>query len=170
MKPDRKPDWRSVTFEALADQSSLMRVFAGLGFKAYHGTVPRGDIAWWKPDYLTAPGNSPHRPCFGRVNRAMRDAEAHILSDDWRSSLITVVCSYDGAWRTADGSQRGDDLVSLGALRWSCKYGQAANRIARLIGLDRIPQIAPASSHEVFAEVYARLEASARAEKEAAHA
>ena len=161
MKPDRKPDWRAVTYEALADLASLMRVFAAMGFKHHLGTVPRGSIRWWQPDYMNAPGNSPHRRCYASVNRAMRDADVHLLSLD---RAVFAVCSYEGEWRTAGGAQRGDDLASLGALRWSCRYGQAAAKIASLIGI-RIPQVAPISPAAVFAEVHARLDAAARAEK-----
>ena len=161
MKPERKPDWRAVTYEALADLASLMRVFAAMGFKHHLGTVPRGSIRWWQPDYMNAPGNSPHRRCYASVNRAMRDADVHLLSLD---RAVFAVCSYEGEWRTAGGAQRGDDLASLGALRWSCRYGQAAAKIASLIGI-RIPQVAPISPAAVFAEVHARLDAAARAEK-----
>ena len=161
MKPDRKPDWRAVTYEALADLASLMRVFAAMGFKHHLGTVPRGSIRWWQPDYMNAPGNSPHRRCYASVNRAMRDADVHLRSLD---RAVFAVCSCEGEWRTAGGAQRGDDLASLGALRWSCRYGQAAAKIASLIGI-RIPQVAPISPAAVFAEVHARLDAAARAEK-----
>ena len=154
-RTDRKPDWRAVTYEALLEPSRTMRVLAGLGFHAYHGTISRGTIRWWQPPYLFAASNNPHRPCFARVNRAMRDAEVHILSDADRR--ITAVCSYEGEWRTADGAQRGDDLASLGALRWGCRYGQAASRIARLIGLDRIPALTPMTASEVFASVHERM-------------
>ncbi|MBP8298033.1 MAG: hypothetical protein KAX84_18125 [Burkholderiales bacterium] len=157
----RKPDWRAVTYEALADLAGLMRVFAAMGFKHHLGTVPRGSIRWWQPDYMNAPGNSPHRRCYASVNRAMRDADVHLLSLD---RTVFAVCSYQGEWRTAGGAQRGDDLASLGALRWSCRYGQAAAKIASLIGI-RIPQVASISPAAVFAEVYARLDAAARAEK-----
>jgi len=167
---DRKPDWRAVTYEVLVDPSGLARVLADMGFKAYHGTVARGSIKWWQPDYLSAPTSSPHRRCYAVVNRHMRDADVHLLSDDYRSQTVMAVCSYAGEWRSADGAQRGDDLPSLGALRWSCKYGSAAGRIARLVGIDRIPLVAPMTAREVFAEVYARLDAFARAAKEAAHA
>jgi hypothetical protein len=46
------------------------------------------------------------------------------------------------AWvRYPDLAQRGSDLLSLGALRWSCRYGQAGARIAKLISI-RVPEIA----------------------------
>lgn len=159
-RAERKPDWRAVTYEALADPASLMRVLAGLGFKAYHGTVSRGSIRWWTPAYLTAPGNSPHRASYAEVNRAMRDADVHLVSED---RVVTAICSYQGEWRTVDGSQRGDDLASLGALRWGCRYGQAAGRITKLIGLDRVPVVQSCTSADAWAEVHANL-------REAAHA
>ncbi len=152
-----KPDWRAVTLEALANRASLMRVFAAMGYKAHHGTILRGDIKWWQPAYLAASRKSPHRQSYAETNRAMRDAEVHVLSDDWRTSRITVVCNYAGEWRSADGAQRGDDLVSLAALRWSCRYGQAGARLARIIGLERIPSVAPMAADKVFAEVHAKL-------------
>lgn len=159
-RAERKPDWRAVTYEAMADPASLMRVLAGLGFKAYHGTVSRSSLRWWQPAYLNAPGNSPHRASYATVNRAMRDADVHFVSED---RTVTAICSYQGEWRTVDGAQRGDDLASLGALRWNCRYGQAASRVAKLIGLDRIPLIESVTPGQVWAEVQGRL-------KEAAHA
>jgi hypothetical protein len=135
-----KPDWRAVTCEAL-HPDNLPRVLAGFGFPHYCGAVPRGSIAWWPPAYAAAPRNSPHRACFAALNRAMRDAEAHMLADRDR---VTVVCGYSGEWRSADGAQRGPDLPSLGALRWGITYGKAAARIARAIGMPRIPEAAHA--------------------------
>lgn len=150
----KAPDWRAVTYEALTEPASLMRVFAGLGFGAYLGTIERGAVKWWPPAYLTTTAKSPHRPCYARINRAMRDASVHLLAD---GLAVTAVCGYDGEWRTADGAQRGDDLASLGALRWSCRYGQAAARIAKIIGLAGIPQVEPITSYKVWAEIRERL-------------
>jgi hypothetical protein len=114
-------------------------------------------VEWFPPAYLTAPGNSPHRKCMGVVNRAMRDATVHLLA----ASSTFAVCSYRGEWRTEDGAQRGDDLASLGALRWRTTTGKAAARICRVIGLDRIPEVAPMTPAAVFAEVHARLREAA---------
>jgi len=155
----RKPDWRAVTYEALAEPGALMRVFADLGFTAHHGTIARGTIAWWTPPYLLAAGDNPHRQSFAVVNRNMRDAGVHILSASDRT--LFAVCSYQGEWRTADGAQRGDDLVSLGVLRWSLRFGQAAARISRVIGLDRVPQVAPVTTAQAWAEIHARLRGAA---------
>lgn len=157
MKPERKPDWRAVTHEALADTASLLRVLAGMGFKAHHGTVTRGSIRWWQPSYLSAPAKSPHRATFASVNRNLRDADVHLVSE---GRTVTAVCGYAGEWRTADGTQRGDDLASLGALRWSCRYGQAAAKIASIIGI-RIPHAAVMAPSVIFGEVHARLREAA---------
>lgn len=151
----RKPDWRAVTYEALSEPGALMRVFADLGFTAHHGTVQRGTISWWTPAYLLAAGNNPHRPCFAAANRAMRDADVHMLSTSDRT--VFAVCSYQGEWRTVDGAQRGDDLISLGVLRWSLRFGQAAARISRVIGLDRVPRVEPVTTAQTWAEIHARL-------------
>lgn len=153
-KPSPKPDWSAVTYEALRDPSGLMRVFADMGFTKHLGTIPRGYLRWWVPDYLTAHAKSRHRACYAAVNRNLRDADVHILMHD---GVTTLICSYAGEWRVGSGAQRGNDLPSLGALRWGCKYGQAAGRIARLIGMDRIPTIQPVTSREVFAGTYERI-------------
>jgi hypothetical protein len=133
-------DWPAVTYEALQEPASLARVLAAMGFAAHLGTVPRGDVRFWQPDYARGPGARRHG--FGAMNRSMRDALVHILHDP--AAGLFFVCSYRGEWRGSDGSQRGDDLPSLGALRWRLTPGQAAGRIARIIGLNRIPEAARA--------------------------
>ena len=134
-----RPDWRAVTDEALLDPASLARVLAGMGFAKHLGTIPRGEVPFWRPDYAQGPGARRHG--FGSLNRSLRDALVHVLHDPAAQFLV---CSHAGEWRTHDGSQRGDDLPSLGALRWGIRYGQAAGRIARIIGLRRIPEAAHA--------------------------
>lgn len=149
-----KPDWQSVTAEALLDPASLMRVLAAMGFDRYLGTIKRGSILWWPPPYLAVPSKSPHRQCFAAVNRAMRDAMVHLLADGMR---VTAVCSYSGTWRTADGLHMGDDLPSLGMLRWHTAYGSAAFKISRVIGMQTIPRVSPITAEKTWAEVHARL-------------
>jgi len=148
-----RPDWSSVTAEALLDPARLMRVLASMGFDRYLGTVQRGTILWWPPPYLTKPARG-LRECFGRVNRAMRDAEVHLLADDRN---VTAVCSYSGSWRTANGMHLGDDLPSLGMLRWHTSYGAAAAKISRVVGMQTIPRAAPITSEKTWAEVHARM-------------
>lgn len=129
----RKPDWPSVTYEALAEPASLARVFAAMGFTAYLGSIPRG-ASRFQPDY--ARGKSARLHGFASLNRSLRDADLHMLGLHPR---IYYVSGWDGEWWSRDQAQRGDDLPSLGALMWSCRYGQAAFRIAQVIGL-RIPR------------------------------
>lgn len=163
-RPAAKPDWPAVTFEALQTPASLMRVLAAMGFTKHVATVRRGDVAtWFPPTYLAAGLKHPHRTCFAAVNRAMRDAEVHLMRD---AAGITAVCSYQGEWRTPNGAQAGDDLASLGAVRWGCRYGQAAGRIAQIVGLRRIPDATTITPAAVFQEVHARMRQTA----EAAHA
>ena len=129
-------DWQAVTIEALRDPASLMRAFAAMSFRRHIGTVPRGDVLFWPPVYARGPMAKRHH--LAALNRSLRDAPVHILMTDAAQFLV---CSWAGEWRTHDGAQIGDDLASLGALRWGVSRGQATGRLARVIGLTRIPEI-----------------------------
>ncbi|WP_437166918.1 hypothetical protein [Falsiroseomonas sp. E2-1-a20] len=135
-----KPMWFAVNDEALINTANIARVMAGMGFITPLDTVSRGAIVWWQPDYLRSGPKTPssHRAAMALVNQAMRDSDVLVMLD--KLYQVIAVDTYDGEWRTSDGSQRGDDLISLGMLRWSCSYGHAASRIARLIGLRSIPK------------------------------
>lgn len=137
---DAKPLWASVNDEALLSPASLARVLAGMGFSARIASTTRGAIVWWPADYLRPSPKTPgHREACATTNRHIRDAEVLLMLD--QAHTLTAVDSYSGEWRTPDGSQLGHDLISLGMLRWSCRFGQAANRIARLCGLRDIPKV-----------------------------
>lgn len=139
----------------------------------YCGAVTRGAIRWWQPDYIrpaiATQGTTEQQASFAAhrratvapTNRAMRDAMVHILAApvtpgfriaaDGRRYLHThylyIVDTYSGEWRSVDGAQLGNNLLSLGALRWDCTYGQAGARIARIIDI-RMPTIpAPERKH-----------------------
>lgn len=157
----------------------LPRVLAGMGFTLHCGTVSRGMLRWWRPDYLTAPsleavaGWYPARAdrairivgmaewvetcrAFAApLNRNLRDAAVHIMAapvaaPTWRrdergreyldTHRLYWIDAYSGEWRDGTGGQMGADLLSLGAVRWACRYGQAGARIARLAGF-RVPTI-----------------------------
>lgn len=167
---ETRPFWTSVNDEALREPAALMRALAGMGFSRHLTTFARGEIRWWQPDYIrptiSPSGTVEQQESFAAtrrgeaapVNRAMRDATVHVLAaaarpalrvgPDGRTVLHTAtlyfVDSYGGAWRSADGAQLGEDLISLGMLRWGCRYAQAAGRVARLIGLEEIPRLAHA--------------------------
>lgn len=135
---ERKPDWQSVTDEALREPANLARVLAAMGFSEHSGIVTRGILATiWPPPYFRASRHIP-RDTAAAMNRAIRDGAVHMLA---HSQGCYAVCGRSGEWRNNSGAQRGDDLPSLGALMWGCRYGQAAFRIAQIIGL-RIPRVA----------------------------
>lgn len=147
-----RPHWPSLTIAA-AQADTLPRVLASMGFDRHCGTVPRGDIAWWRPAYVSIPSDlfdrygdraasylANRRREAAALNRAMRDSPVHLLALSGRIILVDEWCG-DGAWRSADGANRGDSLIDLGMWRWSCKFGQAASRIARLIGMQNIPTV-----------------------------
>lgn len=131
-----QPDWSAVTAEALRTDAGLARVFAAMGFTRHVAGATRDTFAFcWTPAYATCPASSPHRAIYAGNNRHRRDAPVHGIGD---GHGIYLVDAATGEWRSAAGDQRGDDLPSLGMLRWGCRYGQAASRIARTIGI-RIP-------------------------------
>jgi hypothetical protein len=134
-----------------------------MAFDCYCGAAPRGSIKWWPPDYLRGPTPAEvdawfpprdtairgtaildfcrsARAPLAEVNRALRDAEVRFFGLGTR---IIAVCSYEGEWRSADGANRGSSLLDLGAWRWSCRFGQAGHRIARLCGIRAVPTVAP---------------------------
>lgn len=148
---ESKPYWPSVCLEAF-QPDTLPRVLASMGFDRYCGSVARGSIVWWRPDYVAVPATlfdaygprapdhlARRRADLAPLNRAMRDSPVHLLALAGR-----IVCIDEwggmGAWRSADGANRGESLIDLGMWRWSCRYGQAANRIARTIGMS-IPNL-----------------------------
>lgn len=141
---------------------TLPRVLKAMAFDHYCGSAPRGSVRWWPPDYIAGPTSAavaawfpPRAPdvrhaCIAdfcrhqreplaRFNRALRDAEVHLSALGQR---IILVSSFEGEWRSADGANRGFDLIELGMWRWACGFGQAAYRIARRCGLRAVPRVA----------------------------
>lgn len=150
---ERRPYWPAVTVEALSSDANIGRVLADMAFDRYLGSLPRGSIAWWRPAYVAIPHDTfraygdrapvylaSRRDAAAQLNRAMRDSPVHLLALGER-----VICldefAGEGAWRTADGHNRGDTLIELGMWRWATTYGKAAARIARAIGF-QIPELA----------------------------
>ena len=96
------------------------------------------------------------RTWLASVNRGLRDATVHILARpvelpafrvhaDGRRYLTThevyAVDAETGEWRSSSGAQLGSNLLEMGMLFWSCRYGQAGARIARAARF-RVPIIA----------------------------
>lgn len=158
-----RPCWATVNDEALRP-ARLARVLVAMGFNTNEGamllhTTTRGAIAWWPPEYMRGRASFHHgRDRVAAINRAARDAVVRVLARpitpnfrthaDGRRYLTThevyAVDTTTGAWRSADGAQLGHDLITMGMLFWSCRYGQAGARIARAAGF-RVPTI-PAQS------------------------
>lgn len=155
-----RPYWPAMTGEAM-QPDNLPRVLAAMGFDRHCGTIPRGSIAWWRPDYITIrmperfpPAADPAAQSasyrarrvadLGPVNRWMRDSEVHLLASGDRIICVDTGAG-DGEWRSADGANRGRDLIDLGMWRWSCKFGQSASRIQKIIGMAAIPQVKDAA-------------------------
>ena len=149
---DRRPYWPSLTIEAMQPHN-LPRVLGAMGFDRYCGSIVRGDIAWWRPAYVAIPADlfrsygergvsylANRRLEAASLNRAMRDSPVHLLATDGRIILVDEWAG-EGVWRSADGANRGETLIDLGMWRWGCKFGQAASRISKLIGMDIIPQV-----------------------------
>lgn len=153
MKPQTsRPYWPSLTMEAM-QPDNLPRVLGAMGFDRYCGTIPRGDIVWWRPAYVTVPADlfsaygerapvylASRRNASSAINRALRDSPVHLLATGQRLVLVDEFAG-EGEWRTADGANRGRDLIDLGMWRWSCKFGQAAGRIQKLIGMQSVPSV-----------------------------
>jgi len=133
---------------------NLPRVLGAMGFDRYCGSVPRGEITWWRPAYVairsgifdgygqrSASYLLPRRNDAAVLNRAMRDSLVHLLALGERVICVDEWCG-EGEWRSADGANRGRDLIELGMWLWGCEFGQAAGRIASLIGMKIIPTVA----------------------------
>lgn len=152
--------WPALTGEAM-QPDNLPRVFAAMAFDAHCGTIPRGSIAWWRPDYFTnrMPDRLPPAADYagqvaayrarraediGPVNCWMRDSDVHLLALGGRIICVDIGAG-DGEWRSADGANRGRDLIDLGMWRWSCKFGQSASRIQKIIGMASIPKVKDAA-------------------------
>ena len=120
----------------LAD--ALPRVLADMHFGPRCGTIARGNIVWWRPEYIRA---SLHfrRDYAAGINRSLRDAKVLLMAAPPR---IICVCTREGEWRSCDGANRGRNLIDLGVWRWDVPYAQSCERIAALIGLPHVPTIA----------------------------
>lgn len=166
-----KPYWPIVTFEALLDDAKLVRVLAGMGFDDHLASTERGGIVWWQPEYLRPPTRAHVAATFparhadireacidawhaelrdrlAPLNRNIRDAEVWLMLD--LPDRVTAIDTRTGEWTLPDRTQFGDDLISLGMVRWECTFGQAAGRIARLIGMRSIPTVQPTAPGDLF--------------------
>lgn len=139
-----RPYWPSISYEAAWVRPNLVRALAQMNFSAHVGILHRGDLPEWRPSYSMVPGGA--LPAFREMvaanNRAMRDSDVHMLVTAEIPKRMIFVDEYQGncAWRSRDGANAGDDLISLGMWRWRLDFAPAAYRIARIINLE-IPRV-----------------------------
>lgn len=96
----------------------------------------------WTADAFAAwdRGDAADRAAVAEINRAMARAPCRLcIRDDPREAVWLAEDS--GEWRSVGGGAFGDDLASLAAFLWRCRYGQAGWRIARLCGLAQVPAL-----------------------------
>lgn len=166
----KRPCWATVEHFALAPDA-LPRVLAAM-FARYHGRVRRGDIRWWQPDYrrhvawvqrlaatdcVQARGmarwddeararwdaaDQRDREAVALVNRALRDAEVHLVSDAPGQGPLYWIDGFSGEWRDGlTGGACGERLIQLAMLRWQASWGRAGARLAKLAGLKSVPMV-----------------------------
>lgn len=139
-----RPDWYCLHLHALAH---LPRVLAGMGFTRQVGPLPWGGTPLYRRDRLlryrtlrpgyVSPWRDRDRAEIAASNRA-------IMTDPVRLALPRgiYVAEITGEWSDETGGARGESLIELGAMMWSCRFGQAGFRIARLCGLGEVPHAA----------------------------
>jgi hypothetical protein len=146
--------WRAAHEAALAN---LPRALAAMGFDRTHGPMPRGGVPGFEPVYVRhrpwARRYAAPAPAIAAVWDAAARAEAAKLNREklyWpvrlcireRDKLAAYVCAVTGDWRTIAGGAWGDDLAHLAAMAWGQPYTKAAFRLARISGLEVIPNAA----------------------------
>ena len=135
-KSERRTCCETVNDLALLPDA-LPRVLADMGFGPRCGTIARGNIVWWRPEYIRTSLHFRRDHAAG-INRNLRDGPVLLMADRDRVILVSV---REGEWRSCDGANRGRNLIDLGVWRWNVPYNQSGARMARLIGLPRVPTI-----------------------------
>ena len=142
----RRPDWHALHLHAL---DHLPRVLAGMGFSRIAGPLPWGGTPLYDrralhryraPPGRPSPWAAQDRADLAHLNRGrMAEPVRLALAPIGPAARAIYVSEVRGDWSDETGGARGETLMDLGALGWSCRYGQAGWRIARLAGLDAIP-------------------------------
>jgi hypothetical protein len=108
-------DWAMLNLIAL-DEENLPVICVHCDFKKRLTVFRRGELADWP---------NPAHEIYAMLHK---------------NGCVFWIDVGSGQWRRADNSQRGRDLISLAAMLWKCRYGQAAWRISRLCNLPGIPR------------------------------
>ena len=138
-----KPDWYCLQLHAL---EHLPRVLAGMGFARSIGPMPWGGTPLYDRRALQrvrtlrhgyrSPWADTDRSHVGKSNRARMREPVRLMISPQRAIYVSEI---RGDWSDETGGARGDSLMELGALMWGCRFGQAGYRIAKLAGLDGVP-------------------------------
>lgn len=141
------PAWAFADICALRDTGDVARVMVAMGLRRV-AVYARGELAWWPPEYWRWPRGRflASRETLAAINAFRRDQPVYAMRAEDpdiipRPDLLLFVERYTGEWRTASGGARGEDIVSLGAFCWRISRGQAAQRIVRVCGYQRLPRV-----------------------------
>ncbi|MBR0647538.1 hypothetical protein [Plastoroseomonas hellenica] len=148
--PDAGLD-RGLITEGAMRSGTVTIMLERMGFERCLGPLPRGGVAAFDGLYLR-----PDPMARARVRRqhgaaqAARFAEARwaeaaslnrslaahpvvLLARDRAPATAVWFDIVSGAWRHTSGGQSGEDIVTLGAVMWRCRIGQAAWRCAQIL-------------------------------------
>lgn len=150
--PPPGPDLALIAEHAMRHGTVAM-VLERMGFERFAGPMPRGGIAAFDDAYarLGHIARDRVRQLHGDAQAALytrdrwmeaasfnRSLAAHpvlLLARDSDPAMAVWFDTASGAWRHAAGGPAGEDIVTLGAVMWQCRIGQAAWRCARLAGV-----------------------------------
>jgi hypothetical protein len=129
------------------------RVLERMGFERYAGPMPRGGVAGFDVGYARPDRDLREKVArrYGAAQAALfachrraeaagfnRNLAAHavlLLAGDSAPATAVWFDTVSGEWRDTSGGQAGQDILTLGAVMWQCRLGQAAWRCARIAGL-----------------------------------
>ncbi|MBR0669355.1 hypothetical protein GXW71_33710 [Roseomonas hellenica] len=137
-------------------RGTVAMVLERMGFERFAGPMPRGGIIAFDDAYARL-----GRAARDRVRHLHGDAQAALFARDRRTEATSFNRSLaahpvlllardnapatavwfdtvSGAWRHAAGGPAGEDIVTLGAIMWQCRIGQAVWRCARLAGVTHV--------------------------------
>lgn len=122
-----------------------------MGFERYLGPLPRGGVAAFDALYLrpnpmarlrvrrqhgavqAARFAAARRAEAASLNRSLAAHPVVLLARDRAPATAVWFDTASGEWRHASGGQSGEDIVTLGAVMWRCRIGQATSRCAQLL-------------------------------------
>lgn len=150
--PSPGPD-RALIAEHAMRRGTVAMILERMGFERFAGPMPRGGVVAFDDAYarLGHTARDRMRHLYGDAQAALctrdrwmeaasfnRGLAAHpvlLLARDSDPAAAVWFDTISGAWRHAAGGPAGEDIVTLGAVMWQCRVGQAAWRCARLAGV-----------------------------------